>query len=115
MIFKRKPASNGDGTQLELEFWIDHVLVDSLNIPPDSIIHMCEVSIDKASYDCYYPLTYKHKPTQHPFLIFNEQENTIEVFMNGSAKNGFGVEQEISTYIKFNRNYQITKINFSDL
>ena len=105
------PVKNGDGTEIELEFWVDNILKDSLNIPPDSLILMCRVAADHANDDCENPSTYKHDPNHISFFIYLPEENLIGVIMKGSFENKEGEIESVETLINFNRSCQITTVN----
>ena len=98
-------TKNGDGTPVDVKFWIEGKLIDSLNIPQDEIIRMCTEATRWADFGCNYPLTYKHDVMS--MLMFNENESNVEVMMMGSAQNAYGVPDRVATHIEFDKANQM--------
>ena len=98
-------AENGDDTKTEVEFMIHEVLVDSLKLTEEQIKSMCQSACTYSDWGCKYPKTYKFDSKLRAFLSY--REGKCSVMMHGSAKNAFGVEDNITTFIPFDSTYNV--------
>lgn len=98
-------AENGDDSKVDMTFMIDDKLVDSLKISQDTIKLMCDRACLYSDFTVKYPLTWKFDIKSKPMLMLSD--DGISVLVTGSAKNGFGVEDNVTTLLKFDSTYQV--------
>ena len=98
-------AENGDDSKVDMTFNIDSDLVDSLKISEDTLEILCNRACLYSDFSVKYPLTWKFKTDSKPMLMLGD--DGISVLVTGSAKNTFGVEDNVTTLLKFDSTYQV--------
>ena len=98
-------GKNGDDSKVDVTFSIESTLVDSLKISEDTLKILCERACLYSDFSVKFPLTWKFSTESKPMLIYSDGD--ISVIMSGSAKNAFGVDSRVMTYIKFDNNYNV--------
>ena len=95
-------AEDGDKTKKKVEFIIDKLIVEELKLDEAKIRTMCDGALSHANWNANFKLTYK--PGESPMLSYDKNELKITAFMTGTADNAYGVEDNVNTIIRFDRN-----------
>lgn len=92
-------GKNGDETEREVKFSIFSNVVDSLKISEEKIKLICEQTVRYADWNV------KHKPTyklpDNAMLSYDVEDNTLRLFIGGTAENTYGVPDNIYSVIQF--------------
>jgi hypothetical protein len=92
-------GENGDNTKEDIEFTIDKVIIDSLKLKSTVIKNICKQALIYADWDVKFKPTYKHENSAS--LYYKSDGNKIYAFIDGTAKNAYGVTNDIFTGIPF--------------
>jgi hypothetical protein len=93
-------VENGDKTKDTLEIMFSDVLTDSLKISKQKLQSICESGVHYGDWNVKFRPTYKF---DDGFIYFDEEEDEILFSIKGTCENGYGVRDEITSIISFNR------------
>lgn len=94
-----------DGVTDTVTFSIDNVLIDSLKIKESDINQMCRDVVWFADFNVKYKPTYTLP--KEAMLYYGESDKDVNAHIKGTAENAYGVRDEMSTMMSFDKEYQI--------
>ncbi len=95
--FMTVEALNGDNTKTKVEFLVG----SDIKLGEAKINAICKDAVTYADWNAKFKPTYKH--SKSATLIYDEKTGEITACMNGTAENAYGVPDDVSTYIIFNK------------
>lgn len=95
-------AEDGDKTKKKVEFMIDKLIIKDLKLNESKIRNMCQNAILYADWTVKFKPTYKN--SESASINYDVKEKQITAFMTGTAENAYGVADNISVFIRFDRN-----------
>ncbi len=95
--FMTVEALNGDNTKTKVEF----LVVDDIKLDEAKIYAICKDAVAYADWNAKFKPTYQH--SKSATLIYDEKTGEITACMIGTAENAYGVPDNVSTYIIFDK------------
>ena len=100
-------AIDGQDSSVAVGFVIEESIIDSMKLGDSTILKICSTSTKYASWDVKNKRSFRFRSAKKANLFIVDGELVVSI--DGIASNAFGVEENVSTYIHFDKKGNLIK------